>query len=309
VSESVDGLPARQDDHQVGPLARAGPGLSSCHISPARVEVWAGGGVLKVTAEHVPHLTVSDRRQKSKRGVIHGFSKSARRRLLFMLHQVLRSMLPLFCTLTYPDVYSADPHVWKRDFDTWAKRVHRRFPKVGIVYRLELKRRKSGTNVGEIAPHFHALLYGLSMPPGGSQRVKLQMWVSNSWYEVVGSDNNAHLAAGTRVECIENIRHLTAYVCKYLAKVDQAADVEVGRWWGVRYRVNIPWAAHLDFTCSRSFAYSLIRAMRRHMNLQKVMAWRSLRCLCDASQWAEKFGLSPPATLRIVEQAAALRVA
>jgi hypothetical protein len=276
-------------------------GLSTVHISPAKVEVRAGGGVLRVIAEHVPHLTIPDRRRRAKRGAVRGFSKSSRRRLLFMVHAVLRSVLPLFATLTYPDVYSEDPEVWKRDFDVWAKRVHRRFPKVSIVWRLELKRRKSGTNVGELAPHFHALLYGLGWPAAGTLREKLMLWVSMSWYEVVGSENAAHLAAGTRVEEIHSMKHLTAYVCKYLAKVDQSEDVEVGRWWGVRYRDNMPWAPLLTFSCSRSFAYSLIRAMRRHMNLSRVMAWRSLRCLCDASQWAEKFGLSPPAILRVVE--------
>jgi hypothetical protein len=299
------GEPPSSGELEAARAAIAERGLSMVHISPATVEVWAGGGVLKVTAEHTPHVTVPDRRPKSKRGKVRGLSSASRWRMIIKLREVLLSALPIFVTLTYADGWSEDPKVWKRDIDSFWKRVHRRFPKVGGIWRMEMKARKSGKQVGELAPHYHAMLWGLPWPENGTARAALILWVKMAWYEVVGSEDEAHKKAGTRVEKINSPKHAMFYLCKYMSKADEVEAIEVGRMWGVRYKVNIPWAAHLVFDCSKAFAFSLMRAMRRFMKLSKSFAFHSLRCLCDASQWAQKFGLSPPELLRQAERIAA----
>lgn len=69
--------------------------------------------------------------------------------------------LPLFCTFTYPDRYPNQPEVWKRDLKVMCQRMAREFPGFSGFWRLELKERQSGENVGQIAPHFHLLAWGV----------------------------------------------------------------------------------------------------------------------------------------------------
>jgi hypothetical protein len=63
--------------------------------------------------------------------------------------------------LTYPDGFPGDPRRWKADLKAWFKRLHRRFPDAAGFWKLELEPRKRGIHAGEIAPHFHLLLWGL----------------------------------------------------------------------------------------------------------------------------------------------------
>jgi hypothetical protein len=92
------------------------------------------------------------------------------------------------------------------------------------VWKLEPQRRG--------APHFHLLLFGLE--EGLSKD-----WLSRSWYEVVGSGDERHLRAGTRVEGIRSWRGVMSYAAKYLGKLESLPKDwlgGVGRWWGVHNR-------------------------------------------------------------------------
>ncbi len=136
-------------------------GLSTTHIRPQRADLWqvnayAGGSLIEV---HGP----SGRGQEGggKRGVVRRFSEASRRRLLRALSKIQRDQLPTFVTLTYPDGFPGDPIRWKADLKAWLKRVHRQFPNASGFWKLELKPRLSGSNKGEVAPHFHLLLWGL----------------------------------------------------------------------------------------------------------------------------------------------------
>ena len=121
-----------------------------------QVNAYEGGSLIEV---HGPGL--SGQKGGGKRGVIRRFSEASRRRLLRALSRTLRGQLPVFVTLTYPDGFPGDPRRWKADLKAWLKRVHRQFPKAAGFWKLELKPRQSGSNQGEVAPHFHVLLWGL----------------------------------------------------------------------------------------------------------------------------------------------------
>ena len=172
-------------------------GLSTTHIRTHKSDLWqisaySGGSLIEVKC---PGL----RGQKGggKRGVIRRFSEGSRRRLLRALSRTQRDKLPVFVTLTYPDGFPGDPRRWKDDLKAWLKRVVRQFPDCAGFWKLELKARLSGSNQGEVAPHFHLLLWGLpetfADPDGrrmhweyyvqkeGHATPTLRFWKSEEW--------------------------------------------------------------------------------------------------------------------------------
>lgn len=261
--------------------------MSSVHISPlpAKVSVWVGGSLLKIEAEPGLRLRPSPA-VVSKRGPICGFSKGSRKRLMRTLAKVKREVLPAFATLTYPDRFPDEPGQWKRDLDAFVKRLHRKFPGVGLIWRTEMKARKTGERAGDIAPHFHLLIWGLP-----ALSAEFRAWLSASWFEVCGELDPKHLGAGTEIEEVRTFKRLLSYVSKYVAKVDQSPALHVGRWWGVRYASKIPWAALQEFAIRNRKAYAMIRALRRFIGCRKHFSLRTLSGICDASQWSRAFGI------------------
>ena len=168
------------------------------------------------------------------RGIIKGFSRESRKRLLDLLNMVRTEALSsgLFMTLTYPDQFPTDPARWKRDIDVFLKRLKRAHPGAVVVWRLEWKERLSGQNQGQIAPHFH--LIALSIP-----WMDLR-WLAESWYETVGSGDIRHLGAGTQAQRIRNKRGILYYAAKYMGKTAESPEFWTGRVWGVVGRDLLP---------------------------------------------------------------------
>lgn len=164
-----------------------------------------------------------------RRGLVREFSRRSRTRLQQTLCSVPvahvgRGML--FITLTYPAAYPGDWQLWKAQLHHMAIKFARRFPRFGAVWKLEPQRRG--------APHFHLLVVGVPYVAKG--------WLSQTWYEVVGSHDLRHLAAGTNVQLARSHRGVVSYASKYAAK-RQALPEDwqggVGRWWGVLGRANL----------------------------------------------------------------------
>ena len=90
---------------------------------------------------------------------------------------------------------------------------------------------------GRGAPHYHCVVHFES--PDVDYKV-LQQWISAAWYEVVGSEDKRHLAAGTNLRPLV-LKHVQGYTDKpgakalvgELAKRLQKPDCKVGRFWGV----------------------------------------------------------------------------
>jgi len=184
---------------------------------------------------------------KGKRGIVSGFSPDSRRRMLARLAAIDWSAGPVFfTTLTFPDSEVGRPwEDYKNWLQLWMKRASYRFKGRlrGILWRQEWVPRKSGAHVGRLACHFHLCLFFDGRAP---DLERLRAWVSQSWAEVVGSDDLRHARVGTRVSLARNVRGdkmgcLLAYVSKYAAKratgcpVDAETGelVQTGRAWGI----------------------------------------------------------------------------
>ncbi len=209
-------------------------GLSTTHISPRgnkatdkwAVEVSVGGTLLSVKGRKALGKAPGG----GIRGEVSGFSRGSRRRLMRKIASIDRERqrdIPIFGTLTYPSVWPDDPSRWKRDLDTWGKRLMRRYPKAYVIWKLEPQQRG--------APHFHLVIFGVPWMD--------KDWLSQSWYDVVASGDEKHLRAGTRIENIRSWRGVMSYASKYTAKVIDELPPgweSVGRMWGIIGRKNMP---------------------------------------------------------------------
>jgi hypothetical protein len=182
------------------------------------------------------------KRHDWSRGVITNFSKQSRRRILRLVASLKRAMKPLFGTLTYPDIFSPDPKIWKRDLATLWKRLLRQYPKAIVIWRLERKDRKTGENKGAIAPHFHLLIYNVPY-------LVMLAWLPLAWYEIVGSHDPRHLAVlrgkagnGNKpcVEEVHSVRGVLHYTAKYICKAENLDLDGIGRMWGIVGRAELP---------------------------------------------------------------------
>src|SRR5690349_16636294 len=163
---------------------------SACNpFDEGRIEVWEEAALIKVTKQgrHEPIPEGS----KPKRGRVQEFSKASRRRMRLFLAKVRLEdgNLPLFGTTTYPDLFPEEAAKFKRDLQTLMNRMKRRFPRIGILWRLEFKIRKSGLNEGKVAPHFHWLLWNVprkfDFQPRKGKWVSLQPHADGTWRIVV----------------------------------------------------------------------------------------------------------------------------
>lgn len=266
VQHSIDAAPIQgaagvsgQAQHPTG-VARRGPvgsapapGLSSAHISPlvpGKVDCWIGGSLVTVSVPHVRRRVGG-----GLRGRCGPFSKASRRRLMRRMATIRDDATAVFVTLTYPAEYPADWHTWKRHLDTFLKRLERKRPEAGVVWKLEPQARG--------APHFHLLIFGASY-------ALLRWWVAQAWFEVVGSGDGRHLRAGTRVERLRSARGARAYAAKYLGKLPDVLPEgvdweEVGRWWGIRRPENIPWATCVTLEVGHTEAWRVLRVLRKYL--------------------------------------------
>jgi len=186
------------------------------------------------------------------RGKVREFSRRSRTRLqqtlcAMPIRQVQKGML--FVTLTYPRDWPGEWTVWKRQLDTWLKRVRRRLPHAAGVWKLEPQKRG--------APHFHLVVVGAPF--------MAKDWLSRSWYEAVGSEDPKHLAAGTNIQAVRSHKGVLSYAAKYTAKHQELPESwqdGVGRWWGVfnRAGLDIQWQTHglHDYEY-----YQVVRTLRR----------------------------------------------
>ncbi len=122
--------------------------------------VWEGGALVELIG---PGLKGQTSGGGGKRGKVGAFTPASRMRLMRKMARVRCDVLPQFITLTYADEFPTDPAVWKRDLDTLLKRTRRSFPKAAGFWKLEMKERQSGKNAGQLAPHFHILLWGVPL--------------------------------------------------------------------------------------------------------------------------------------------------
>jgi hypothetical protein len=207
----------------------------------------------------------------ARRGKVREFTRRSRTRLQQTLCAVPIAHVGrglLFVTLTYPRAWPGSWPVWKRQLDTLLKRLRRKFPAFGAVWKLEPQRRG--------APHFHLLVVGVPFIA--------KAWLSRSWYEVVKSGDARHLAAGTQVQLARSHRGVVSYAAKYTAKrQDLPPDWQegVGRFWGVSARPNLGivwrWAPLTEgqYWAACRIMRRVIRSRRRPQEGPRRHTWSS----------------------------------
>lgn len=168
-----------------------------------------------------------------ERSEITEFSRKSRMRLAFVASNtpvVFKTMI----TLTYPNVFPTDGKAVKVHLNRFLCWLRRELGRPQYLWFLEFQRRG--------APHIHIML---DWYPGRTNDVLhgFRFRCSSSWYRFVGSRDEKHLAAGTRVERLRNPDGARRYAVKYAAKMTQKHVPKdfrnVGRFWGCS-RVVVP---------------------------------------------------------------------
>lgn len=203
-----------------------------------------------------------DRHGGCGRGRVRGFTRRSARRLGSYL-QDAEADYRVMLTLTYPG--GGDWTAAKRHLHAFCERLRRRFgDQAGwsLCWFLEFQRRG--------APHFH---------------IFTTHWIdrhelSQIWFEIVGSGDERHLAAGTRAEWLRLGRDgAAAYARKYAAKAEQKIlpdmfkNTGLGRWWGVK---------GLRKTVAATTTYDSKAKMRQSArNYRRLMQSMLERCVID----------------------------
>jgi hypothetical protein len=166
---------------------------------------------------------------------------------------ICRNELPNFLTLTYPAEWTWDAELWKRHLKIFSQRFIRRFPTAGFIWKLEFQQRG--------APHFHPFVWGIPESEGWRSIVD---FISEAWFEVVRSGDQKHFIAGTRVEKMRSATAAIRYVGGYASKTDQTlVGKNVGRYWGVVGKENIPWGPAEVIELDEQQAKVVLRTFRR----------------------------------------------
>jgi hypothetical protein len=188
-----------------------------------------------------------------RRGVVRGFSPSARLRLLKLMNCLVwqgSKFRPKMLHLTQRDC--PDHATAQRNLNAFWRCCKRKWGGVSCVWRLEFQDRG--------AIHFHLIVFGCPWCN--------MTWLQHTWNRIVGQ---APGEPSTRVEGIRTKRGLIAYCAKYICKAAPGADgsegaaalgaaagdegvgltglvngaypaVGTGRHWGVKGRPSLPLA-------------------------------------------------------------------
>lgn len=212
---------------KIGLVKRAISGRAqNSRKSHAKIEVYAD--IVEVPVISRSHLHKKPP-NSTQRGTVTEFSKRSRVRMMREIAKIRDMSNGYFVTLTYPGRWNLHEQVPKQHLSAIRKRLERKFPLSGTIWRLELKKRKTGASMGQIVPHFHLVIFGT-----GVKKKELIKWMSENWNDIVDPEDKDHLKAGTNVRRIKNRRHVMAYVSKYIAKHESDEDRGAwGRRWGM----------------------------------------------------------------------------
>jgi hypothetical protein len=251
--------------------------------TPTRNEAEGGRGLLGLSVGHIPGkpfylrfikhgglVTVGrgdvgycgPRPDSSKRGQISEFSRKSQMTFRKLLASIIIGFLPLFVTLTYPAAWDYDWKRWKRDLERLFERIAYRWPAASLVWKLEFQKRG--------APHFHCFLFGLYSK---RERHDFKEFISEAWFEIVGSEDEKHKRAGTRCEDIRSRAGVMSYSVGYASKKNQTLVGEhVGRYWGVMGRAHLPVGEKVELEIPKAAYKSIKRCFTR---FQKAMKRKS----------------------------------
>ena len=176
-----------------------------------RIELSEGGTTMRLVVPNGPSVTG---RSGAKRGRCGDFNTRVRARMRSSVGELNRDRLGpgVMVALTYPDRRPGEEDLtaqeawakrdperwhnwerWKRDLDCFAQRWTRRFPETFAYWKLEPQ--------GRSTPHYHLVVFGLK-DVSEQTLDPIREWASKAWWQVVGSGEQTHLRAGTRIKQI-----------------------------------------------------------------------------------------------------------
>jgi len=252
--------------------------LSTAHIRPF-IEISVGASLIKSSKNHICEQVGG-----GKRGNVKGFSRGSRRRLMMLIASIKRNAdLPCFITLTYPDRFPT-PGEAKRDLKIFLQRLARKFPKAGVIWKMEPQERG--------APHFHMLGWGM-------KESELFGWTVSTWYEIAGQEDINHLKFHSgqlpgSLPCVSKVRSFKgvwSYASKYIGKTFEVSgwgNKWTGRFWGVSKRENIPFGEVFRIETTENRVCKLMRLQRRFSHIPARGKMNSLSSFCNADQWHER---------------------
>lgn len=163
-----------------------------------------------------------------KRGQVYELSKESLLRFLHTARNGGVEWLNMSC-LTYPKEFPTNGKIVKRHLNTFLTAMRRKYGNQGkrlsYVWFQEFQRRG--------AVHIHMF-----------DNVKTidREWLAKTWYRIVGSGDEKHLAAGTSWDRLRKRDGAIRYAAKYAAKRGQKTVPEgfenVSRFWGNSYDVK-----------------------------------------------------------------------
>lgn len=214
-----------------------------------------------------------------KRGNIQRWTAASMRRLRHVMRNAPCDWVNLI-TLTYPGEFTTDGKEVKKQLKVFLQGLRRQ--EARYLWVLEFQERG--------APHFHIM----------TDRFIDKEWVSQTWFHIVGSGDEKHLRAGTRIERANNEKdRLQRYLNSYLRKRSQKAVPDgyrsVGRFWGCS-KALVTLMAEYSLEISEYASKRVFRVLRKYYE-KKVREWggkpwrwgryRSFRCL-DGSAILER---------------------
>ncbi len=153
------------------------------------------------------------------------FSRKSATRFSFLLRnwRFRSAQGLLFATLTYPADYPTVGENVKYDLKKFCQRFKYTYKMAAFFWVLEFQSRG--------APHFHLLI---DLP--GVDLSDFRQWLSRTWFECVGSNDEKHLVAGTECHPCRSDKATQIYFSGYATKLAQkevpAEFIRVGRFWG-----------------------------------------------------------------------------
>lgn len=208
-----------------------------------------------------------------RRGEIRGFSRAAQRRMRHRLMVVDWTSQPsFFVGLTYHEDWP-DPEGCQAHLKALRKRLERHFGGAfdSAIWKKEYAKRRSGARRGDLAPHFHLVLFFTVQVPVG----ELFLWLLRAWNDIAAPGDGWHRAHGSHVEEVHKSRgvdRLMAYLCKYLSK-EIEVDFPTGRMWGVWG--DLPVSAQVFRMGYRDFCV-LCRRLRAYGKAHEIEFWQRL---------------------------------
>jgi hypothetical protein len=104
-----------------------------------------------------------------------------------------------------------------------------------------------------------------------------KQWLSETWYDIVGSGDLRHLRAGTTIQPIMDRTELKCYLCSYQKKETQKKVPEnfrnVGRFWGSNKALKPVSQISLDFLSEREM-HRWLRPIKKAYEKAIVRHWR-----------------------------------